>query len=263
MSIHLYKLATNDRIQHGSNGCAEKAQIKVFYDCARDNAHAYDWLAFFDVDEFMLLRREETLKDLLDDYKEYAGLSVHWVIVGSGGRKTRPAQGGVLQSYRTCAGEGRHIVKTIANTYFLKNVEIHPHNFEFRDGMQTVDEKFEPIPFRRKVVCAYVGPSNSPSRFKPPNSLSYDDPNSKDCRNDAGFMKRSAHVHRVALFHYTTKSHEDYEKQIARGHSNMKTGKGWPFFDNVQQYSTKTGGICDEPSENGKLCCRAEQLVLS
>lgn len=216
--------------------------MKVFYDCARTNAPAYNWLAFFDVDEFMLLRKEETLKDNLDDYKAYAGLSIHWVVVGSGGRMSRPATGGVLQSYDTCAGQGRHMVKTIANTYFLENVALHPHNFVFRDGMQTVDEQFEPIPFRRKEVCTNRG---------------------RDCRRDAGFMKRSAHVQRVALFHYTTKSHEDYEKKIARGHSNMRTGKGWPFFENVQTFATETGGICGEPSEKGKLCCPAEQLVLS
>lgn len=76
--------------------------------------------------------RNETLGELLQDFKEYAGLSVHWVIVGSSGRETRPAAGGVLQSYGTCAGEGRHVVKTIANTRFLENVATHPHNFEFR-----------------------------------------------------------------------------------------------------------------------------------
>lgn len=36
---------------------AAKAQMKVFYDCARANAQAYNWLAFFDVDEFLILRR--------------------------------------------------------------------------------------------------------------------------------------------------------------------------------------------------------------
>lgn len=34
-----------------------KAQMKSFYDCAKANSEDYDWLAFFDVDEFLLLRR--------------------------------------------------------------------------------------------------------------------------------------------------------------------------------------------------------------
>lgn len=39
---------------------ADKAQMKVFYDCALQNAQDYNWLAFFDVDEFLILRRCST-----------------------------------------------------------------------------------------------------------------------------------------------------------------------------------------------------------
>jgi hypothetical protein len=76
--------------------------------------------------------RNDTLQEMLDDYKEYAGLSVHWVIVGPSNRLTRPESGGVLKHYTECSGKGRHIVKTIANTYFLENISTHPHNFQFR-----------------------------------------------------------------------------------------------------------------------------------
>jgi hypothetical protein len=92
--------------------------------------------------------RNETLKELLEDYREFAGLSVHWVVVGSDGRETRPTTGGVLQSYSQCAGQGRHIVKTIANTYFLRNVATHPHNFEFRS----------PLPAATPPFCSFTPP---------------------------------------------------------------------------------------------------------
>ena len=60
------------------------------------------------------------------------GLSVNWIAVGPGGRGNRPQAGGVLPYYKQCVpGADRH-VKTIANTWFLDGVALHPHNFHFR-----------------------------------------------------------------------------------------------------------------------------------
>ena len=39
---------------------------------------------------------------MLDEFKHEAALSVHWLFVGSSGRKERPESGGVLQSYPQC-----------------------------------------------------------------------------------------------------------------------------------------------------------------
>lgn len=77
-------------------------------------------------------RSGSSLSEFLDAYRHEVGLSVHWVLVGPSGRRTRPEAGGVLRHYRRCAGEGRHMVKTVANTFYLSNVASHPHNFEFR-----------------------------------------------------------------------------------------------------------------------------------
>jgi hypothetical protein len=71
---------------------------------------------------------------MLDDYKHYPGLSVHWVFVGPSGMDERPAAGGALRHYKHCSGMGAKHIKTIANTFFLQNVTPHPHNFEFRYG---------------------------------------------------------------------------------------------------------------------------------
>lgn len=75
--------------------------------------------------------RQETLKDLLDDYKYFAGLLTHWVLMGPSGRETRPEAGGVLRDYTLCGQRAEGIGKTIANTHFLRRVDLHPHNFVF------------------------------------------------------------------------------------------------------------------------------------
>ena len=37
-----------------------KAQMKVYQDCIDKHAHEYNWMAFFDLDEFLLLRHSDT-----------------------------------------------------------------------------------------------------------------------------------------------------------------------------------------------------------
>lgn len=65
-------------------------------------------------------------------YKHEAGLSVHWVWVGPNGHTVRPASGGVLPFYTLCAASADKHVKTIANTFFIEGLDVHPHNFRFR-----------------------------------------------------------------------------------------------------------------------------------
>jgi hypothetical protein len=82
--------------------------------------------------------RDESLQEMLNDYKERAGLSVHWVHMGPSGVDKRPAAGGVLRHYTKCEGHGNPKVKTIANTYYLENISPHAHNFQFRYGSSDV-----------------------------------------------------------------------------------------------------------------------------
>jgi hypothetical protein len=73
-----------------------------------------------------------SVKELLEEYKMEAGLSVHWITVGPSGHRMRPPLGGVLQYYDKCIPRPHAAMKTIANTYYLRGVAVHPHNFAFR-----------------------------------------------------------------------------------------------------------------------------------
>jgi hypothetical protein len=45
----------------------------------------YDWAAFFDVDEFLVLKNHKNIKDFINDYKEFPGIGVNWVLFGNNG----------------------------------------------------------------------------------------------------------------------------------------------------------------------------------
>jgi hypothetical protein len=115
-----------------------KAQLKTYAWCAEEQRAAFNWMAFFDMDEYLVVRqgkggtRAPSLKSFLDKYRHFAGLSVNWVLVGPSGREVRPRRGGVLAAYTMCIPMPDRHVKTIANTYYLEGTSVHPHNFHFR-----------------------------------------------------------------------------------------------------------------------------------
>jgi hypothetical protein len=117
----------------------ENAQLKVYAWCAEEQRERFNWLAFFDMDEFLVIRDPDykgdgppDLKGFLNEFKMFPGLSLHWVFVGPSGWDRRPPSGGVLQHYTQCEAQADRHVKTIANTYYLDGTAVHPHNFHFR-----------------------------------------------------------------------------------------------------------------------------------
>eukprot|EP00892_Ulva_mutabilis_P000949 jgi/Ulvmu1/10855/UM007_0029.1 len=253
-TAHL-RAQVDDFVQSGfltyATDASDRAQLKVYYNCMLANHGKYNWLAFFDLDEFLLLGpgEQQRLPDFLDEYKQYPGLSVHWVLVGPSGRRNRPESGGVLRHYTQCAGKARRMVKTIANTFFLTNIATHPHNFEFRYGALPVNELGREIEPRYKSLCLPRGADTPDSGVR--------------CYQDAGSMQPASSVAKVALFHYTTKSRADFAAKLERGSAMTHRGKNWLFFQRVARESTRSGGLCNLPAAAADKCCPPHSLVLA
>ena len=80
----------------------------------------------------VVYRDQKSLPEFLDEYKEYAALAAHWVLMGPSKRKTRPETGGVMRDYNMCRRVPSPIVKSITKTHFLANIAGNPHTFEYR-----------------------------------------------------------------------------------------------------------------------------------
>jgi undecaprenyl pyrophosphate synthase len=113
---------------------------------------------------------------------------------------SRPASG-VRRGYSSCLPQThpQHLhIKTIANTRSAERA-IDPHHFAYRNAAYAVNENYE--------------------------------------RVDSPFTK-SVSIDKVALYHYVTKSLEDYSQKMARG-SAMNNHKTMAFFDTIQELSTE------------------------
>lgn len=92
--------------------------------------------------------RAADITTFLQQYEQYGGLAVNWVIFGSSGHTVRP-RGGVLVNYRAClplSHEQNTHVKVIANTKYLMTVGDDPHRVYYQDNSHwTVNELGEQV----------------------------------------------------------------------------------------------------------------------
>ena len=110
----------------------EAMQNTAYNLCLRDHGHEFEWLAFFDVDEFLCLKYDTDARVLLRDYEAYSGLIVHWDLFSSSGKLSRPA-GLVTQNYTQSLGYSR-ISKSIVKPAKVE-MTITSHHFMLHDGV--------------------------------------------------------------------------------------------------------------------------------
>jgi hypothetical protein len=62
--------------------CMQEAAYNHFIKSNYDN---YDWVAFFDVDEFLVLKKHDNIKKFIENYSNYNAIGINWVLFGDNG----------------------------------------------------------------------------------------------------------------------------------------------------------------------------------
>lgn len=160
----------------------KQMQRHSYKQCLAKHGKFCRWIAFIDVDEFIVPRNlSGNLPEFLKDYENFGGLGVNWLVFGSNGHRTRPES--QILAYRRrfikTAVINSHI-KTIVQPRYVKAASQDPHHFIFKAGKYCVNENFLRIPA---------------SRF--PNS-----------------------TNKIQLNHYFLRSLEEFHQKIARGRAD-------------------------------------------
>mmetsp|Transcript_25777 Transcript_25777/g.56161 ORF Transcript_25777/g.56161 Transcript_25777/m.56161 type:complete len:401 (+) Transcript_25777:202-1404(+) len=180
-------------------------QGQAYQDCLHRFSSRHTFMGFIDVDEFLVLHDEQlrSINELLERYEQYGGVSFYWMLFGSGGHRTMPP-GWVIRSYLKCLPQHHKYntqFKSFLNTAFRPTM-YSPHRALFEvqgPNSHLVDERGRPIP--------------------------------------AGRNKNSTHEV-AAIYHYVTKSKEDFDVKIQRG--------GGAGVTRPRQYITKLDQQCNE-----------------
>ena len=166
----------------------KKCQLDAYNECYQTYGKEYDWIMFFDVDEFMFLMKDKNIKEYLarNEFSDYEMIHINWLCYGDGD---------MLRS------DGRPLLERIPTPIQMDNKTTYdfPDNYHIKSIVRGNLERCEwsrtpHTPIIKGSVCSASGKlvvTNSP--FMP-----YD--------------------YRMAgLRHFTTKTADEYIKKIKRG----------------------------------------------
>lgn len=90
-----------------------------------------DWCAFIDIDEFMAIRSNRSLQDILSDFADIPSLVLRWRLFSSGGQETIPLNEDGTKNYSVrrftkCCPHLEELTKQFINLRYLRNNGIHP-----------------------------------------------------------------------------------------------------------------------------------------
>jgi len=172
-------------------------QLKAYMHCVTSYRDESFWIAFIDLDEFLVPVATPTLPEFLRDFEHYGGVGVNWLMYGNSGHATRP-QGLQIENYiyRSDAAwnSNRHI-KSIVNPRLVKSPR-NPHCFRYVQGYGAVNEKKEPV---------------------------------------EGSMTKANSIQKVRINHYFTRSTEESRSKMERGNPDSNYKRPWNDFERLNR----------------------------
>lgn len=76
-----------------------RRQLAAYDDCLEKHRYSSRWIAFIDLDEFIVPIRDKSIPEFLTGFESFAAVEINWLIYGSGGRKTK-SPGKVMERFR-------------------------------------------------------------------------------------------------------------------------------------------------------------------
>jgi glycosyltransferase involved in cell wall biosynthesis len=110
-----------------------ESQIAAYQAACEAYRLEFDWMAFIDSDEFLLLTEDVPINQFLSRYDRWSGIALHWAVYGANGHDEFPP-GLILENFTRRADEtffaARH-VKSIVRPGFANGC-LNPHCFDLR-----------------------------------------------------------------------------------------------------------------------------------
>ena len=101
-------------------------QMAAYNTWLKTYKHLYDYVAFFDCDEYLCLKKHNNISDFLTEYGNPNGIAVNWVMFGALCKLTSNSNS-LLKEYIYRAGYPDRHIKTILNCKAVCEMSL-PHN---------------------------------------------------------------------------------------------------------------------------------------
>lgn len=94
-----------------------RRQLAAYDDCIERNRFSSRWIAFVDLDEFIVPVQDSTIPAFLRRFEQFAAVEINWLIYGSSGHKNKSSEAVMdrFKCHSTFDHELNHHVKSIVN----------------------------------------------------------------------------------------------------------------------------------------------------
>jgi hypothetical protein len=114
-------------------------QLPAYNDAVRRFRDKSFWIAFIDLDEFIVPVKNKTIPDFLHDFEDVPGIEVNWVLYGSGGHKEKTI-GLVMERFKDHDIWDSHYNRTVKSIHNPRCVfHLNSHVADYICGEQSVD----------------------------------------------------------------------------------------------------------------------------
>lgn len=181
----------------------EPGQLAAYNHCLAAHGGESEWIAFFDLDEFLFPTDAGDLRRHLADYPGVPAVGVNWVVYGSSFHQVRPP-GLVTRNYVRRGAMGL----VIRNPWLLRAPDLDPGRLEsYRPHfvhMKSIVRPAETIETRTPHSFRFRGDAKAVDETGRPID---------------GSFTESVNVERLRVNHYWSKSIAELEAKARRGHA--------------------------------------------
>lgn len=186
-----------------------KQQLAVYADCLEKFRFDTEWMAFIDLDEFIVPVKHKNIQTFLQNFDNCSAVQINWVCYGSAGKKTKES-GFVIERFKD------HSVLDYKANRHIKSI-VHPQQVLNFSGAH------ECIPLFGKILNA-----KGEEVKKSHNSLQ---PAGQDI---------------IRINHYALKSFEEYTNKRSMGRVRDGRPLADQYFDYYDKNDIKNDEIMDE-----------------
>lgn len=115
-------------------------QIQAYNDFIKKYHSSYDWAAFFDVDEFLVLKKHKDIKEFISNYEDYNAVGINWYLFGDNGLTDVTNNYSVLKRFTKRQKKINQHIKSIVKLNDTIVMGVHNPNCEWVDTNKKIHE---------------------------------------------------------------------------------------------------------------------------
>lgn len=110
---------------HKINFDGKNLQIVAYNNFLQTYKDQFDWVAFFDVDEFLVLKKHKNIKEFLKDYSDFDAIGINWVLFGNNNHNKVDSEYSLIKRFTKRQSNVNQHIKSIIKMNKNLNMIIH------------------------------------------------------------------------------------------------------------------------------------------